>query len=204
MLKASVRALPPDASFAVVFFGSKAELAKSTPGMTNASAAAAGRLAGELSTMRAGKPTALRKFGTLLGDTNVHGAFRKAFKVKETGLAGPYEHVREDAFLQGCDTIFLLSDGDPSLSDWVTLDRRDPGDRVGDPESGTPLTPTDDLWFHGPYSEESWILDDLRRMNRLRRVEIHAVGIGEASGGFLQQVADLGQGRVRQIATEPK
>lgn len=200
MLKASVKGLPKDASFAVVFFGSKAELAKSTPGMTNAGALAAGKLAGEINGMRAGRPTALRKFGTLMGDTNVHGAFRKAFKLKETGLTGPNEHVREDAFLQGCDTIFLLSDGDPSLSDWVILDKRDEDDRVGDPETGTPLAPTPDLWQHGPYSQERWILDDLRRMNLLRRVEIHVVGIGEASGAFLQEIAAIGEGRVRLIA----
>jgi hypothetical protein len=204
MLKASVKNLPPDASFAVVLFGSKAELSKTTPGMTPASAGAAAKLAGELNAMRPGRPTALRKFGTLMGDTNVHGAFRKAFKLKETGLSGPNEHVRADAFLQGCDTIFLLSDGDPSLSDWVQLDRRDADDRPGDPETGAPLVGTPELWQHGPYSQESWILDDLRRMNLLRRVEIHAVGIGEVSGGFLQQIADLGGGRVRRIESDAK
>jgi len=84
----------------------------------------------------------------------------------------------------------------------VTLDKRDPDDHAGDPESGTPVTPTDELWQHGPYSNETWIVDDLHRMNFLRRVEIHAVGIGEVSGGFLQQVANAGDGRVRQIATD--
>ena len=201
LLKASVKGLAPDASFAVVFFGSKAELAKSTPGMTNASVAAAGRLAGELNAMKPGPATALRKFGTLMGDTNVHGAFRKGFKLKETGLSGPNEHVHAETFFEGCDTIFLLSDGDPSLSDWVALDKRDPDDRAGDPETGAALTATPQLWMHGPYSQESWILDDLRRMNLLRRVEIHAVGIGEASGGFLRQIADIGNGGVRQIAS---
>jgi hypothetical protein len=172
--------------------------------MTPASAGAAARLATELTSMKAGRPTNVRKFGTLLGDTNVHGAFRKAFKLKETGLTGPNEHVREDAWLQGCDTIFLLSDGDPSLSDWVQLDRRDADDHAGDPETGAPVTPTPDLWMHQPYSEERWILDDLRRMNLLRHVEINVIGIGEASAGFLQQIATVGNGRLRQIQTEEK
>jgi hypothetical protein len=139
-----------------------------------------------------------------MGDTNVHGAFRKAYKLKENGLTGPNEHVKEDAFLQGCDTIFLLSDGDPSLSDWVILDKRDEDDHVGDPETGTPLTPTPELWQHGPYSQEEWILDDLHRMNLLRRVEIHAVGIGEASNGLLHQIVNIGGGRVRRIETVTK
>jgi hypothetical protein len=51
-------------------------------------------------------------------------------------------------------------------------------------------------------SHEPWILDDRRRMNLLRRVEIHAVGIGEVSGGFLKGVAAVGGGRVRRIAPE--
>jgi hypothetical protein len=203
LLKASLAGLAPDASFAVVFFGTKAELAKTTPGMTPAAPAAVRRTAAELDAIKPGRPHhPVRPHGTLLGHTNVHGAFRIAYKLKESGVAGPYEYVRSDTFFQGCDTIFLLSDGDPSYSDWAMSDRSDPGDHAGDPESKARKMDAPTLVFHGPYSHEPWILDDLRRMNLLRRVEIHAVGIGEVSGRFLKGVAAVGGGRVRRIAPE--
>jgi hypothetical protein len=204
LLKASVKALPPDVSFCVVLFGSKAQFSKATPGLTPATATAANKLASELGAMKPGRPTADRKFGTLLGDTNLHGALRFAFKAKDKGLSGPNEHVRPDAFLEGCDTIFLLSDGDPSTSDWLQKDLPDAGDQAGDLETGNPHKNMPEMIYPGPYSEWPYILDDLARMNLIRRVEIHAVGIGEVSSGWLAQLVALGGGRVRQIAADPK
>jgi hypothetical protein len=204
LLKASVRALAPDVSFAVVLFGSKAQFAKATPGMTPATSGAASKLATELDSMRAGKPTGDRKLGTILGDTNLHGALRMAFKTKETGVTGPNEHVRPDAFMQGCDTIFLLSDGDPSTSDWLHKDRPDAGDQAADLETRVKHANTPELIYPRPYSNWNYILEDLERMNMIRRVEIHAVGIGEVSAGWLQKLVALGGGRLRQIESTPK
>jgi hypothetical protein len=204
LLKASVRALAPDVSFAVVLFGSKAQFSKATPGMTPATSGAASKLAAELDSMRAGRPTADRKLGTILGDTNLHGAFRMAFKTKESGVTGPNEHVRPDAFLQGCDTIFLLSDGDPSQSDWFQKDRPDAGDQASDLETGNKHTNTPELIYPGPYSMWPYILEDVERMNLIRRVEIHAVGIGEVNAGWLGRLVALGGGRLRQIQSTAK
>lgn len=202
MLESSLKGLAEDMSFAVIVFGTKAELLKSTQGMTAASPANVRRTVAELDAMKPGKPTGTRPYGTLLGHTNMHGALRRAFKLKEQGLHGNFEYVAPKAFFEGCDTIFVLSDGDPSYSDWPMADRRDPEDHAGDPETGKPHANTENLVYHGPYSHDSWILDDLRRLNLLRRVEIHCVGLGEANGWLLAEVAKLGHGRVRTIAPD--
>ena len=44
-----------------------------------------------------------------------------------------------------------------------------------------------------------YLFEDVQRMNLFRQVEIHCVGVGEASKGFLEALAGNGLGRVRMI-----
>ena len=74
--------------------------------------------------------------------------------VRSRGLGDVYkrqgkewEYVDPAGFPDGADTVFLLSDGDPTDDDWAVEDKRDKDDQTGDPAvSYTHLTlPTSDL-----------------------------------------------------------
>ena len=136
-LKLSLKGLADDMFFCVIFFGTKAGPLKATPGMRAATPENIRKAIRELDSIKPGPKQADRPHGTLRGYTNMHGGLRRAFKARNKRLTGKYEYVNKKAFVEGCDTIFLLSDGDPTYSDWVTLDKPDPDDRAGDPESSS-------------------------------------------------------------------
>jgi hypothetical protein len=139
-----------------------------------------------------------------MGQTNMHGGIHRAFKLKGKGSVKQFEYVHPATFKGGCDTIFLLSDGDPTWDDWPETDEPDPSDRAGDPESGA-QTDAKPNRFQGPYAQNWFLLDDVRRLNLFRHVEIHCIGIGEANRGFLQQIAGTGLGKSKFIgATKGK
>ena len=58
--------------------------------------------------------------------------------------------------------------------------------------------------FYGPYAIASWLLDDLRRLNLLRHVEIHCVGLGEYDPRLLQAMARAGKDRFGRVPAEAK
>jgi len=196
----SLRNLKPDMHYAVVWFGDGAGFFKSTRGLTRASPGAIKNTISELRAIRPGPKADNRPHGILRGKTNIHGGLRRAFMLKGKGLTKRLAYVDPQTFSGGCDTIFLLSDGDPSWDDWGQVDARDKGDRVGDPEMGGGGDQSaTQLEYAGPYANNRYLLEDIQRMNLFRQVEIHCIGIGEATRGFLAQISATGLGRVRMV-----
>lgn len=195
----SLKSLEPDVHYSVIWFGDGAKFFKSTRGLTKASPGAIKNTIAELRAIRPGPKADNRPHGTLRGKTNIHGGMRRAFMLKGKGLTKRLAYIDPQTFSGGCDTIFLLSDGDPSWDDWPQVDARD-GDRVGDPEMGGGGNQNaTQLEYAGPYAKGRHLLEDLQRMNLFRQVEIHCIGIGEASEGFLSQISATGLGRVRMV-----
>ncbi|MHC4407604.1 MAG: vWA domain-containing protein [Planctomycetota bacterium] len=196
----SLRSLEPDMHYAVIGFGEQADFFRSTPGLVAASKGAVNNTISELRAYRAGPKGDNRPHGTLKGTTNMHGGLRRAFMLRGKGMAKTGEYVDPKTFSLGCDTIFLLSDGNPTWDDWANTDSRDKGDRVGDPEMGGGGDQSaTTLNFPGPYARNRHLFEDVQRMNLFRQVEIHGIGIGEASRSFLEALAGNGLGRVRMI-----
>lgn len=204
LLKLALRRLPADARFTVVLFGDKAEYLVATPGLVTASGKAVDAACLEVDAIRSGPVRAGRPHGTLRGSTNIHGGFLRAFRAtdaKKTGARNKKgsegrSEIRLDE--RGVDTIYLLSDGDPSADDWDGGDTND-GTTVGDPETGATKEHTGQVVYPGPFSWEPYLVADLQRLNLLQRCAIHAVGIGEANYDLLAKVAATGQGTVVQI-----
>jgi len=196
----SLKNLEPDMHYSVIWFGDDAKFFKSTRGLTKASPGAIKNTIAELRAIRAGPKSDSRPHGTLRGKTNIHGGMRRAFMLKGKGLSKRFAYVDPATFDGGCDTIFLLSDGDPSWDDWGQVDARDKGDRAGDPElGGGGDQSATQLEYSGPYANQRYLLEDVQRMNLFRQVEIHCIGIGEATQGFLSQISATGLGRVRMV-----
>ena len=201
-LKLSLRSLQPDQHYCVIMFVTTAEPARSTRGLTPVTPAAINATIKELDGIRAGPGTATRKLGTLRGDTNLHGGIHRAFKVKKGGMVKEYEYVDASTFTEGADTVFILSDGDPTDDDWAINDKRDPWDQTGDPETRIKAPDQDVLRFPGPYGymyQSTYLPDDVRRLNLFRRCEIHCIGIGEASQSLLSAIARWGNGQVKFV-----
>jgi hypothetical protein len=198
-LELSLRALPPEAAFAVVGFGSEATLLDATPGLRRARPRNVERACAELDAIQAGSRTKARPYGTLRGYTNLHGGLQRAFQVRARGLTRKPEYVDPATFVDGCDTIFLLSDGKPTWDDWPAWDKRLPGQHSGDPESGAQVKDRTMGHYYGPYALSSVLRDDVRRMGLFRKVEIHCVGLGEDDPFLLKWLADTTLGRFRQV-----
>ncbi len=200
-LRQSLESLDKDDLFAVVLFGDEAEPLNATPRLVAASPHNVHAAMAELDKLKAGPPTDRRPDGELRGKTNLHAGLRCAFELTTKGRIKGTEYVDPKGLIDGCDTIFLLSDGKPSWQDWTAVDRRDPEDQVGDPETGArgPDVPT--LVFQGPYGLFPWddLLHEARRLNLFRKAEIHCVGIGEADARLLQEIADIGMGQFQLV-----
>lgn len=199
-LKLSLRSLGPEMSFAVVVFGTKAETLTG-PSLIKATPKNVQRAIDALDAIRPGRAEANREHGTLKGHTNLHGGLRLAFRLVEGPQIGAHEHVAAPGFQSGCDTVFLLSDGDPSWDDFDQEDVRIEGMNAGDPEDRSKKGPdVPRLHYYGPYAAGRFLVRDLLRMNLLRRVEVHCVGIGEANKRLLEQIVEIGGGELRTIA----
>jgi hypothetical protein len=204
-LKASLARLEKDRHFCVVLFGDKAEMLEATPQLIPASPKAIKAAIRELDKL---EPVSTRKtadypHGQLKGGTNLHGGLRKAFQLKAKGQVETLEHVDPKLLEEGCDTIFLLSDGAPSWDDFEGSEPPDPEDTPGNPESKTDGERTPMMTFDGPYGQfhidGNYLVQDVRRMNLWRNVEIHCVSIGEADDVLLGYLADIGLGQVRRV-----
>ncbi|MHC4512286.1 MAG: vWA domain-containing protein [Planctomycetota bacterium] len=199
-LKVSLKGLDKDMQFCVIFFGSKAAPLKATPGLVPVTPGNVKKAIRELDGIHPGPKKNDRPYGTLRGFTNLHGGIHRAFKARKKKLVGDDEYVDKKAFLEGCDTIFILSDGDPTWCDWPNPDPPDKWDEVGDPESRTPGRGGDKLIYHGPYDDWRYLVDDVRRLNLFRKAELHCIGIGEASQRLLNRIARQGFGKVKMVS----
>jgi hypothetical protein len=202
-LKLSLRGLEEKQRFAVIFFGTEAARMKSSPGLSPATEKHVAKVIRELDAIAAGPPKPRRPHGTLEGLTNIHGGMHRAFKLNGKSMVKSDEYVAPVTFEEGCNTIFLLSDGAPTTDDWMERDKRDPQDRGGDPEMGGGGIEVPFLNYYGPYALVPHLVDDIRRLNLFRKVEIHCIGMGEARMPLLRRIAALGLGKARKIG-EPE
>ncbi len=202
-LKLSLKGLQPTQYYCVIMFGSAAEFAKSTKQLVLATPQNIANTIRELDAIKPGSATPMRKHGTLRGDTNLHGGLHRAWKVRTNGMGKEWEYVDPAGFPDGADTVFLLSDGDPTDDDWAVEDKRDKDDQTGDPESNTKLPDQDRLRFPAPYGyryESIYLPDDIRRINLFRKAEINCIGIGEVSAGLLSNIAKAAlDGEVKMV-----
>lgn len=199
-LKLALRGLNPKTQFCVIFFGTDAAPLINGKGFLPASKGNIGRVIMELDKITGGAKTGARPFGTLRGNTNVHGGLLEAFRATSRAKIGAHEHVAPGGFLDGSDTIFLLSDGAPSWDNFPAQDKREKDVQTGDPETGEKHPDQDVLNYYGPYAQYEHLVRDVERMNLFRKAQIHCIGIGEADPRLLQSLAELGGGEFRSIS----
>lgn len=185
-LKFSLQGLRADQYFSILRFATDAGFFPRSSGMVPAT--------------RANVRSALRALDAvgqdaLGGATNMHAGLHRAYKVHAQGMTGPGEYVDVRAFREGCDTVFLLSDGEPCADDWSGT------------ATGTYLRPPASTWFglgraaprFGNYWTPYQLCDDLKRLNLFRKAEIHCIGIGQPNMDLLQLIAAIGNGRAVQV-----
>ncbi len=198
-LRVSLERLQPDQKFCVIGFGSNAEYLKGTKGMVKATSGNVKKVLKELDGIKIGAPQGERVHGTIWGDTNLHAGLKLAFATSKKGRVKGAGYVNPETFVSGADTLFVLSDGDPSVDDYTVTDV-DYGDGkiVTDNESGREgKDRTMQLNFIGPYVNWPLLLEDTRRMNMLRELEIHVISVGDADEQALGMLADIGLGKLQ-------
>ncbi len=201
-VKLSIARLPADAQVVVVLFGTEATLLKSTPGLVDVSRSRIKRIFAELDEV---SPTYSARVGesVLRGYTNLHGGLRRAFQAVRKKTVSSPAYVSSKAIRDGCDTLFVLSDGQPTWDDWAEWDVPDPIDRAGDPERGVPGPKhVQKLHFAGAFHFLGPLVDDVDRLNLFRSVEINCVGIGEANFQLLQNLSRRGSGHFAAIGRD--
>lgn len=200
-LKISLKRLSEDQSFCVVLFGDGARTLDATKGLVQAKKNAVKKAIKELDKIQEGPPAGTRVDGTLEGDTNMHAGLRLAFSVIDKKPLDETPYVDLEAHLEGADTIFLLSDGDPTCDDWPMQDAPYPEfNVVTDFETKNPAAPTGNrMNYFGPFQNWHNLLEEVRRMNMFREVELHAIAIGEVQMPFLEMLAKIGLGKAVKV-----
>lgn len=213
-LRISLSRLTPDKEFCIVWFGTEAGTLDSCKGMTKATRANIDRVIAELDGVKArtepkDQHEEMPAEGKLRGDTNLHGGLRLAFALHSKGFASQAAYVDPLALAEGCDTILLLSDGDPSSDDFSQEDKNyGEGKTVKSFERGEEAASQPTTLYAGPFVSGGvahcpTIVADVRRMNALRRVRMHAVGLGEANMKLLQLLAEIGNGESLTVGSKP-
>jgi hypothetical protein len=197
-LRISLLRMPAEKFYSIVWFGTESGALESCRGMTKATRMNVDRTLAELDSIKQGKPEpGIAPDGRLRGRTNMHSGLRRAFGLAGRGFVEANAYVDPEALTEGCDTIFLLSDGAPSWDDFAQIDKDyGEGKVVLDTEYGVAAARTPRLEYHGPYDQEDWLIEDVRRMNVFRRIQMHCVGLGEANVALLRKLADVGHGEV--------
>ncbi|MEZ6185994.1 MAG: hypothetical protein R3F62_13415 [Planctomycetota bacterium] len=203
-LKLALMGLNPKTEFCVIFFGTDAAPLIRGKGFMPASRGNIGLVINELDKITGGAQTAGRQYGTLRGNTNIHGGLLEAFRATSRSAIGAHEHVDPAGFVDGADTIFLLSDGAPSWDNFPAQDKREKDINTGDPETGEKKPDQDILNYYGPYAQYEHLTRDLLRMNLFRKAQIHTIGIGEAEPQLLRRIAEIGGGEFRSISKESR
>lgn len=200
-LRVSLRNMSDEHEFVVVLFGDEAKLLDATPKLVKATPRNIQAAIAGLDAIEAGPPTEKRPIGQLMGKTNLHAGFTAAFAVTGGRPAKGDPYVDGKSMLDGCDTLFVLSDGAPSWDDFAEVDAADPGDQAGDQETGRLFENKPQLIFQGPFARSPFdlLVADVRRLNLFRRAEINCVGIGEANHRLLKSLADVGGGTALKI-----
>ncbi len=209
-LKISIQRLSRDKRFCVVWFGDEAGHLDSTPGMIPATRSNISRVLRELDAIETTpRPPTLAEadapHGVLKGETNLHGGLVRAFSMQARGFAKGYGDLDLKAIAEGCDTIFLMTDGAPSADDFEIVDEYyGDGTIVSEREFGREVAIVNDVTYHGPMVFPNWLLAELRRMNAFRKVPVHCIGIGEADIDLLRALAEASQGEVYLLGAKAK
>ena len=208
LLKASLADLDKERHFAVVWVGDEAGLLKATPKLVKATPKRIKSAIRELDAIEPGPVGVYTqfKFGSLRGETNLHGGLRLAYRLTGRKLLGDFSYVDPKAREEGAQSIFVLSDGKPTQDDWTMIDQNDGDGAVTDSESGTPAQATETLRYPGPYGywPYDYIPDDLARRNLFRHVEVNCIGLGEADMSLLWAMADAGLGQATVLGRKPR
>ncbi len=208
-LKISLSRLPSDKYISVVWFGKGAGTLDSTKGLIKATRSNIRKVMAELDSIEARE----NKDGklSLRGDTSLHSGVRVAFSLGKRGPTEEPVYVGAKSLTEGCDTIFLLSDGAPTWDGFAVKDQDyGEGQTYKDVEAGIKAPRTTHLIYPGPYAGfptvtgsghsprliDCWLIRDIQRMNAFRRITIHCVGLGEANETMLNSLAHLGNGQV--------
>jgi len=194
-----LRALAPDQRFMVVAFGDTARPLGATKNLVKASRGAVRSVIRELGKIKPTSRTDLHPLGQLRGATNIHGAFRLAFRATASRDLKSPTYVSVAGLERGCDTIFLLSDGKPTKDDFAANDRSSGGTVILNPETGEKGPGGGTASFRGPYVRTRYLLEDVARMNLFRKAEIHSVAMASADAKLMRGLADQGLGTYRPI-----
>jgi hypothetical protein len=203
-LRISLTRLTPDKHFSIVWFGTESGTLDACKGMIKATRGNIDRVIAELDSIQVvvkdkltGDELKISPDGKLRGKTNLHSGLLRGFSLAGKGLVANDAYVDPEALVEGCDTIFLLSDGAPSWDDFHIVDKDYGEDKVvldTEYNKEAPRTPT--IQYHGPYDNDEWLVEDVKRMNVLRRIKIHCIGLGEANMRLLERLAEIGNGQV--------
>jgi hypothetical protein len=146
----------------------------------------------------------------LRGETSLHYGLQVAFALGKRGINEEPVYVGPKPLTEGCDTIFLLSDGAPNWDGFDILDKNyGESQTYKDVEAGIKAVATPQINYPGPYSVfptvsgsgrpgriDCWLIRDVERMNAFRRIRLHCIGLGEANELLLKNLAALGNGEV--------
>ncbi|MFY9343763.1 MAG: hypothetical protein WAT39_14840 [Planctomycetota bacterium] len=212
-LRISLSRLTPDKEFCVVWFGAEEGTLDACKGLIKASRGNIDRVMAELDGIKARKDPKdqheqMPPEGKLRGDTNLHGGLRLAFALHSKGFASTAAYVDPQALAEGCDTILLLSDGDPSVDDFLMEDKNyGEGKTVHSFERGEAAPDQPMTTYPGPFVSQGTthcptIVADVRRMNAFRRVRLHAVGLGEANMELMKALAQIGNGEALTVGAK--
>ncbi len=206
-LRISLSRLGKDKYFSVVWFGTEAGTLDATQGLVKATKGNIKKAMAELDSIQSEFKDGKDR---LRGDTSLHYGLSVAFSLGKKGPMDEPTYVGAKTLIEGCDTMFLLSDGNPN---WDGFDVQDQdygeGKVVQDVEAGIQANRTPRINYPGPYSvygspieamptqpSDCWMLRDVRRMNAFRRIRMHCVGLGEANEALLKHLAKIGNGEV--------
>ena len=207
-LRISLSRLSSDKYFSIVWFGTEAGTLSATKGMVKASRSNIKKVMAELDDIQ----PQLNDNGknALRGETSLHFGLQIAFALGKRGITEEPVYVGSKPLTEGCDTIFLLSDGAPNWDGFDIVDKNyGEGQTYKDVEAGIKSAGTPNLKYHGPYATfprvtgsggsalvDCWLIRDVQRMNAFRRIRIHCIGLGEANELLLKNLASLGNGEV--------
>ena len=209
-LKISIQRLPKDKRFCVVWFGDRSGLLKSTPGMVKASRGNVRKVIKELDDITpTGRPAKMVEgdapHGILKGNTNLHGGLTRAFSMQSKGFVKQHSYVDYKTFEEGCDAIFLISDGAPSSDDFKAFDKHYGDLRVvSELEYAREVKPVSNVVYQGPMVSQQWLYAELCRLNVFRKVPVHCIGIGEADVRLLRAFAEVSQGQMVLLGSKAK
>lgn len=206
-LRISLSRLGSDKYFSIVWFGTDAGTLDATKGLIKASTSNIKKAMSELDDIEA---KFLEGRERLRGETSLHFGLSVAYSLGKRGPEDEPFYVDAKALTEGCDTIFLLSDGVPNWDGFDIVDKDyGEGNVMKDLEAGVAAQRTPQLNYHGPYAGfpnvtgrpspgqiDCWLIRDIRRMNAFRRIRLHCVGLGEANETLLESLAAIGNGQV--------